>query len=355
MLKRSRSAHDASRRWSLHRLTFVVAGPDVVVPATPFPSASLSSPGPGMSLVISVVQTSVSITCPGFRQSLDRRCWHLSCGPRLQACVAAFSRSSATACSIEAFHPFGCDGSRMECPRTRPEWSNAWERPAKKIRRPRCGLTAIVHLRYGLLWAWLLGKGTASEQMHLIHLLATLPARSPLVTGRRLYRLRTAGGDDDRQGALPDPDKSPRATLFTEDRPSLWASGAKGLVWYWPQWAQVEKTLPPLGARCCGSPAKKADVWLLTDVLNIERTFRMRQRRCFYRWRLEERVVCFAPTNGRSAVSSFGPALWPKCIACEAEAIAAGRADSDPAHATWELRHHGEPEEIWSSCGGSWC
>ncbi len=52
----------------------------------------------------------------------------------------------------------------------------------KEDSAPTLWLTAIVHLRYGLLWAWRLGKGTASEQMHLIHLLATLPARSLLVT-----------------------------------------------------------------------------------------------------------------------------------------------------------------------------
>jgi hypothetical protein len=42
-------------------------------------------------------------------------------------------------------------------------------------------VTALVHLPLGLLWAWRLGNGTASERDHLRHLLATLPRGTLLV------------------------------------------------------------------------------------------------------------------------------------------------------------------------------
>src|SRR5439155_757713 len=46
---------------------------------------------------------------------------------------------------------------------------------------PQVWVTALVHLSTGLLWAWRLGRGRASERNHLVHLLPTLPRSALLV------------------------------------------------------------------------------------------------------------------------------------------------------------------------------
>src|SRR5258707_638647 len=40
---------------------------------------------------------------------------------------------------------------------------------------PQVGLSALVHLRSGVLWAWRLGRGAINERLHLKALLPTLP------------------------------------------------------------------------------------------------------------------------------------------------------------------------------------
>ncbi len=112
-----------------------VAGPDVVYRRL---HSRVLRDGSGLVCrLLSVSQTS-GHHLSWLSQSLDRRCRHLSC----EYLAAGVRRRIFTLFGdrllYRGFHPFGCDGSRMECPRT-AGWSNAWERPAKKIRRPRCG------------------------------------------------------------------------------------------------------------------------------------------------------------------------------------------------------------------------
>ena len=56
---------------------------------------------------------------------------------------------------------FGCDGSRIECPRS-VELERRLGKAGKEGAAPTAWLTAVVHLRSGLLWAWRVGKGTAA-------------------------------------------------------------------------------------------------------------------------------------------------------------------------------------------------
>src|SRR5207244_11272584 len=125
----------------------------------------------------------------------------------------------------------------------------------KKDSAPTLWLTAVVHLRYGLLWSWRLGQGTASEQLHLIHLLVTLPARSLLVTdaGYIGYELLVAMVTAKVHYLIR---MSSRATLYTEERQPL-TKWRQGLVWYWPKWAQDE-TLPTVRARLMRAAGMKA-------------------------------------------------------------------------------------------------
>src|SRR4051812_22706328 len=74
----------------------------------------------------------------------------------------------------------GCDGSRIECPRT-PELGRGLGQAGKKDAAPTVWLTAFVHLPAGLLRSWRLGPGTAAEQEHLRSLLATLSAEALIV------------------------------------------------------------------------------------------------------------------------------------------------------------------------------
>src|SRR5438270_194930 len=64
-------------------------------------------------------------------------------------------------------------------PRRRPRW--AVQPLGKAGSAPAVWLTALVHLRLGVPWAWRWGKGTAAEREHLRRLLPTLPADALLV------------------------------------------------------------------------------------------------------------------------------------------------------------------------------
>src|SRR5438270_784784 len=66
------------------------------------------------------------------------------------------------------------------CPRT-AELERRLGQPGKPGSAPAVWLTALVHLRLGVPWAWRFGKGTASERDHLRHLLAVLPAAALVV------------------------------------------------------------------------------------------------------------------------------------------------------------------------------
>ncbi len=321
-------------RWSLHRLTFVLLA---LTWCTGDSIPECFETARAWYVACYQCRKRPGITCPGFLKALIG-----VPAPVLRALAAGVRRRIFTLFGdrllYRGFHPFGCDGSRMECPRT-AELEQRMGKAGKEDSAPTLWLTAIVHLRYGLLWAWRLGKGTASEQMHLIHLLATLPARSLLVTdaGYIGYELLVAMTTAKVRYLIR---MSSRATLFTEDRQPL-GKWRQGLVWYWPQWAQ-EKNLPPLRARLLRLTGKKADVWLLTDVLNSKELSHATAS-MFYRWRHGGTRVCFAPTNGRSAVSSFGRTVAQVHREAEGSLLA---VQILLAHATWELRHHGEPEEI---------
>src|SRR5215204_3743992 len=132
---------------------------------------------------------------------------------------------------------FGCDGSRLRCPRTAelerrlgdPGGGKAKAKAKGKDKVPQVWLTALVHLGSGLPWSWQVGKGNASERNHLARLLPTLPAGALLVAD--------AGYQGDE-------------------------------VYYWPTEARKAK-LPPLKVRLLRIRSKgcKHDVWLISSVL----------------------------------------------------------------------------------------
>jgi hypothetical protein len=81
---------------------------------------------------------------------------------------------------IDGFEPMGCDGSRIECPRTAA--LEARLRVAGNAdSAPTIWVTAFVHLGLGLLWSWRLGLGTADELLHLRQMLGTLSPQALII------------------------------------------------------------------------------------------------------------------------------------------------------------------------------
>lgn len=176
--------------------------------------------------------------------------------------------------------PFACDGSRLECPRTKELQARLGE-AGKADSPPMVYLSALVLLPLGLLWSWRLGKGTASEHHHLRCLLSTLPKRALIVAdafyqGYELYAAILAA----KASFLVR--LSSRSRLYTEEGVRL-DHLRQTLVYYWPEKAQ-DRERPPLHLRVVRVRGPKADVWLLTNVLD-PRELNHRQIAQLYRWR----------------------------------------------------------------------
>jgi len=188
------------------------------------------------------------------------------------------------------FVVLGCDGSRLECPRT-PELEGRLGQAGKNDSAPTMWLTAVVHLATGVPFAWRFGKGTASERDHLRHLLKTLPKKALVVcdagyTGYELARDMMAQGVDLLIRM------SSTVTLYTEKKEPL-KRFREGVVYYWTEKARKQGGLP-LRLRLIRVEGKKRtkkgteyyDVWLLTSVLQRRRLpFSAASR--YYRWRWE--------------------------------------------------------------------
>jgi len=176
--------------------------------------------------------------------------------------------------------PLACDGTRLECPRAAERQRRLGE-AGKPGSAPTVYLTTLVLLPLGVVWSWCWGKGTASEHLHLRQLLRTLPRRALLVADACYvgYELFTAILQA-RAAFLVR--LSSRAYLYTPEQVPL-AAWTEGLVYYWPREVQ-QGGRPPIVARLLRVAGKKADVWLLTRVLEAPRLSRKTAGRV-YRWR----------------------------------------------------------------------
>ena len=76
--------------------------------------------------------------------------------------------------TMEGWLPLGCDGSRMECPRT-AELEQSLGKSSKDQSAPTLWVIALVSLTTGVLWSWRLGTSKTGERRYLIDLLETLP------------------------------------------------------------------------------------------------------------------------------------------------------------------------------------
>jgi hypothetical protein len=221
-------------------------------------------------------------TIQGFQKALSRipmrQCRALAAGVRQE-----IRTRSAQRMRVEGFEPMGCDGSRIECPRT-PELETRLGQAGKRDAAPTLWVTAFVHLATGLLWSWQLGPGTAAEQVHLRQLLGTLSHRALIVCDAAYmgYDLVRAILQSQRSFLFR---MSSRVHLYTPEQAKL-ESWSEGPVLYWPKTVQDEGR-PPIECRLIRVPAKgqaKRDVWLLTDILDPARLSVATAAR-FYRWR----------------------------------------------------------------------
>jgi Transposase DDE domain len=184
----------------------------------------------------------------------------------------------------DGFVVFGCDGSTLECPRVE-ELERRLDRPAKNRQAPQVWVTALVHLRTGLLWAWWLGKGYSRERSHLRALLRTLPAAALVVAdaGYNGYDLAQALLT---AGVSFLVRMSSKDTLYTLAQVEL-TNCTDTEVLLWTQGAS-QHHLPPLRLRliCIRGRQPRKDVWLLTNVLDAKKLSVERAGQ-YYRWRWE--------------------------------------------------------------------
>jgi hypothetical protein len=185
----------------------------------------------------------------------------------------------------DGFIGIGCDGSRVECPRT-GELEQHLGQAGKSGSAPTIWVTALVHLRLGLPWAWRLGKGTASERSHLLQLLSLLPDAALLVADAGYFGFSLAKQLVDKKICFL-LRMSSNVTLYTTETVAL-ECYHEGLVDYFPGQKKQDKQEKPLRLRLIRIRAKKKthDVWLLTNVLEPGRLSAATAAK-FYRWRWE--------------------------------------------------------------------
>src|SRR5260370_39669341 len=218
------------------------------------------------------------ITCEGFQKALARVPL-----AALRLVAAAVRRRVAQVFGdrfwVDGFIPFGCDGSRLQCPRSQ-QLEERLPSSSTDDAPPQVWVTALVHLALGVLWSWRLGKGTANEREHLRQLMATLPRGALLVAdaGYVGYELLQALLAAQLSFLIRFSSRSP---LYSQDKYTLKLYPER-LVYYWPVWAQKEE-LPPIPVRLLRIRGRKVDVWLITNVLDEER-FPRKTAGTFYRW-----------------------------------------------------------------------
>jgi hypothetical protein len=223
-------------------------------------------------------------TFQGFQQALEKL---------PMAVLRALAR--AVRCRIEKllsdrwalgdFIPFGCDGSRLECPRT-AELERRLGQSGKEDSAPTVWVTAVVHLITGVPWSWHFGKGgKASERNHLVQMLRFLPRTALVVTDAGYYGyellLELIGA-----GVLFLIRMSSTVKLYSEDEVPL-TEFREGIVYYWPEAVQ-KKGGRPIQVRLLRvhDKKRKVDVWLLTNVCSSEQ-LSLEDASRLYRWRWE--------------------------------------------------------------------
>jgi hypothetical protein len=184
------------------------------------------------------------------------------------------------AARFAGYVPLACDGTRLECPRAAPLQRRLGE-AGKPDSAPMLYLTTLTLLPWGIPWTWRWGKGTANEHAHLRQMLPYLPKRS-LIVGDAFYVGYELLNTIVQAQASFVVRLSSRIHLYTTARLPL-QRFREGRVYYWPKHLR-DRGAPPLLCRVIRVRGKKADVWLLTNVLD-RRELTHAQIAQLYRWR----------------------------------------------------------------------
>jgi cation transport regulator ChaC len=185
---------------------------------------------------------------------------------------------------VGSFIPFGCDGTRQNCPRSE-ELERRLGSGGKKGSSPTIWNTSIVHLTLAIPFCWRLGRGSKpSERSHLISMLALLPAAALIVADAGYVGYEVIAAMMTQTFFLIR--MSSMATFYTESNEPL-DQFCEGIVYYWPKNQQKEEK-PPLRGRLMKihSARHKKDVWLFTNVEDTQRLSLEMAAIC-YRWRWE--------------------------------------------------------------------
>lgn len=212
------------------------------------------------------------------------------------------------------FIPLGCDGTRLECPRSKEledrlgtfiKKSSNKKNSDENGSAPMIWNTSIVHLTLGVPWCWWFGKGKkASERAHLIQMLPLLPHLALLVTdagyvgydvvrtllGAKVFFLMRM---------------SSHATFYTESEEPM-ESFKEEIAYYWPKSANNAGN-PPLRGRliCVRSKKRKVDVWLFTNVEDQSRLSRSLASKLYrLRWENEGFFRTYKRTLGKVRLMS---------------------------------------------------
>jgi len=195
--------------------------------------------------------------------------------------------------TIEGWFPLGCDGSRMECPRTEELEQRLGK--SKGQAAPTLWVIALVSLTTGVLWSWRLGTSKTGERRYLIDQLEALPQaviQSVLLVCDAGY----VGYDLFAHLLLQQSSflirLSSQAQLYSQEMVKV-EGFTEGEFLYWTDDAE-KKSKPPLTVRVIRVAARKRknDVWLVTNVLDSKRLpaglaarfYRMRwESECFFR------------------------------------------------------------------------
>lgn len=224
---------------------------------------------------------------------------------------------------VNGFIPLGCDGSRLECPRSE-ELERRLKPPKKddepsrkKDAAPTIWLTALVHLGNGVPWAWRFGKGAkASERDHLCRMLPMLPKLALVVTdaGYYGYDVIVALTHAKVDYLLR---MSTNVKLYSE-RAIVMDKFREGIVYCWPEGVQ-KKSGSPIRARLIRVRGRKRkhDVWLLTNVIQQKR-LSVARASLFYRWRWESEGYFRTYKQTLSKVNLLSRSV--RCVHREAEA-----------------------------------
>ena len=199
---------------------------------------------------------------------------------------------------------FAVDGTRIKLPRTAKN-ERAFGGATRAKSAPELSLTSLYHLGTGLPWAWRIGPGPESEQVHLHRMIGWLPRRSLLIADAGFTSFDLLRSLQDRGVAFLVRMGSNRTLLTGLADARVRVRGE--LVWFWPQAKQSQAA--PLVLRLVRlQQANHSAMCLASSVLD-ERLLTDRQIGQFYRMRWGQEVFhrSFKRTLAKHTLRSASP------------------------------------------------